>query len=91
MRVFPDLVNLYTESMLMIWGFIICEHNLTNIRYADGTVLMTDTEGKLKVSLKRLVKKLAGKKNYLANASRQKITKMRVTNWKCQRQPSTEV
>lgn len=50
MPFFPDLFNLYSEAILRkletLTGFIIDGDHIKNIRYADDTVLNSDTEQK---------------------------------------------
>ena len=47
----PDLFNLYSETILReiedLNGFIISGHNVTNLRYADDTMLIADSEEKI--------------------------------------------
>ena len=47
----PDLFNIYSEMILRelegMEGFIIGGHNLNNLRYADDTVLIAQSEEKL--------------------------------------------
>ncbi len=54
------LTGLYSEAILreleILPGFIIGGHNLNNIRYADDTVLIADTEKKLQNLLQKVAK-----------------------------------
>ena len=47
----PDLFNLYSQKMIEelddLEGVRVCGVNVTNIRYADDTVLIADTQEKL--------------------------------------------
>ena len=50
----PDLFNSYSETILReiedLNGFIISGHNVTNLRYADDTMLIADSEEKIQVA-----------------------------------------
>lgn len=39
-RLFTEFIYLYSETMLIELGFIICRHSVNNISYADVTVLI---------------------------------------------------
>ena len=55
----PDLFNIYSEMILRelegMEGFIIGGHNLNNLRYADDTVLIAQSEEKLQNLLTKVV------------------------------------
>ncbi len=55
----PDLFNLYSEKILReldgVAGFIIGGHNANNLRYADDTALLADSEEKLQTLLNKVV------------------------------------
>eukprot|EP00795_Rhopilema_esculentum_P010625 gene10625-biopygen13131 len=55
----PDLFNLYSELILReldgMQGFIIGGHNMNNLRYADDTVLISESAEKLQELLDRVV------------------------------------
>jgi len=55
----PDLFNLYSEIILReistLQGFLIGGHNLNNLRYADDTVLIAESEEKLQEILDKVV------------------------------------
>ncbi|XP_037779155.1 uncharacterized protein LOC119575579 [Penaeus monodon] len=60
-----DLFNLYSELILRelegLQEFVIGGHNMNNIRYADDTVLISESEGKLQELLDKVVEKSAKK------------------------------
>ena len=47
----PDLFNLYSETISReieeLNGFIISGHNVTNLRHADDTTIVADSEEKI--------------------------------------------
>lgn len=55
----PDLINHHIDIILreleILPGFIIGSHNLDNIRYADNTMLITNTKRKLQEFLNKVV------------------------------------
>jgi len=55
----PDLINLYGEVILReldgMPGFVIGGHNVNNIRYADDTVLLAESQEKLQDLLDKVV------------------------------------
>ena len=55
----PDLFNLYSEIILRevegLQGFVIGGHNMNNLRYADDTVLISESEDKLQELLDKVV------------------------------------
>jgi len=55
----PDLFNLYGEIILIVLdgmpGFVIGGHNVNNIRYADDTVLLAESQEKLQDLLDKVV------------------------------------
>ena len=55
----PDLFNLYREKVLReiedLNGFIISGHNVTNLRYADDTMLIADSEEKIQALPDRVI------------------------------------
>ncbi|XP_037794114.1 uncharacterized protein LOC119589587 [Penaeus monodon] len=61
----PYLFNLYSELILRelegLQGFVIGGHNMNNIRYADDTVLISESEGKLQELLDKVVEESAKK------------------------------
>ena len=54
----PDLFNLYSEIIMRennnLEGVNVGGRNINNIRYADDTVLVTETEGKLRRLIQNL-------------------------------------
>ena len=55
----PDHFNLYSEMILQetedLKGFIIAGQNINNLRYADDTVLITESEKELQDLLDKAV------------------------------------
>ena len=55
----PDLFNLYSEQILRELnesnGFVIEGNNITNLRYADDAVLLSDSQEKLQTLLDKVV------------------------------------
>ena len=55
----PDLFNLYSETVLReiedLNGLIISGHNVTNLRYADDTILIAVSEEKIQTLLDRVI------------------------------------
>ena len=55
----PDFFNLYSETIVSVIedvnGAIISGHNVTNLRYADDTILIADSEEKIQVLLDRVI------------------------------------
>ncbi|MGX9987587.1 reverse transcriptase domain-containing protein [Soonwooa purpurea] len=83
----PDLFNLYSEAILReledLPGFIIGGHNLNNIRYADDTVLIADTEKKLQELLQKVAKESAGKGLSINYKKTECMVISKKTNQKC--------
>ena len=56
----PELFNIYSEiimrDLLNLEGIKIGGKNINNIRYADDTVLIADTEAKLAILIENLVR-----------------------------------
>lgn len=65
-NIFSLLFSLYSKIILTelvyLPVFIIKGHNLNNIHYAEDTVLMADSQGKLKELLNMVVKESKKKK-----------------------------
>ena len=61
----PDLFNLYSEMILKelvdLPGLVVGGHNINNIRYADDTVLIANSEEKLKELLEKVVEESKNK------------------------------
>ena len=59
MRIIPDLFNLCSETILReiedLNCFIISGHNVTDLRYADDTLLIADSEEKIHALLDRVI------------------------------------
>ena len=55
----PVLFNFYREKILReiedLNGFIISGHNVTNLRYADDTMLIADSEERIQALLDRVI------------------------------------
>ena len=55
----PDIFNLYSEIILRELegrqGFVIGGHNMNNLRYADDTVLISESEDKLQELLRKVI------------------------------------
>ena len=62
----PDLFNLYSELILReledLPGLVVGGQNVNNIRYADETVLIVDSEEKLKKLLSKVVEESKNKR-----------------------------
>ena len=50
----PYLVNLYAEYIMRNAGIKIAGRNINNLRYADDTTLMAESEEELKSVLKEM-------------------------------------
>ena len=61
----PDLFNLYSEMILReledLPGLVVGGHNINNIRYADDTVLIADSEEKFKELLDKVIEESKNK------------------------------
>ena len=72
----PDLSNLYSEMILReledLPGLVVGGHNINNIRYADDTVLIADSEEKLKELLDKVVEE-SKNKGLSINCKRQNV------------------
>ena len=58
----PDLFNMYSEIIIRKWenenGIRVGGHSITNIRYADDTVLLSKSEKDLQRLLDVVVRKV---------------------------------
>ena len=72
----PDLFNLYSEVIMRdlteLEGIKFGGRNLNNIRYADDTVLIADSEGKLQRLIQALVQS-SGERGLKMNTSKTKV------------------
>ncbi|GFR63032.1 retrovirus-related Pol polyprotein LINE-1 [Elysia marginata] len=70
-----SLFNLYSEYLLQESGILINDVNIDNIQYADGTVILAESEEQLQDMLDRIVDKC---KEYGMEINTKKINTMHI-------------
>ena len=77
MRFSPDLFNLYSEMILIelkdLPGLVVGRPNTKNIRFADDTMFIADSEEKLKESLGKVVEE-SKNKGLTSNCKKQNVS-----------------